>query len=116
MLYAVLTSLGVVAAFVAIAAGFVAFVSGARAVGYRGSQLLSGDVKALQRPGAETTAEGAESHSATHAEIDACRCSCGVGRRRARSPEELVAGPVQLSGLLRMVGIVPNAPIGQKRA
>ena len=60
MLYAVLTSLGVVAAFVAIAAGFVAFVSGARAVGYRGSQLLSGDVKALQRPGAETTAEGAE--------------------------------------------------------
>ena len=60
MLYSILTSLAVVAAFVGSVAGFVGFAAGARALGYRGSQLLSIEVKALQRPGVITTAEAAD--------------------------------------------------------
>ena len=60
MLYAILTSLAVAAVFVALAAWFVAFTAGARATRHRASQLLSTEVKALQRPGVATTAEKAE--------------------------------------------------------
>jgi len=60
VLYSILTSLAVVAAFVGIVAWFVGFTAGARAVGYRGSQLLSTEVKALQRPRVITTAEEAD--------------------------------------------------------
>ncbi len=60
MLYSILTSLAVVAAFVAVAAVFVGLAAGARATGYRASQLLSTEVKALQRPSVATTAEKAD--------------------------------------------------------
>ncbi len=60
MLYSILTSLGVFAAIVGIVAWFVGFSAAIRAFGYRTSQLLSTQVKALQPPGVVTAAEQAE--------------------------------------------------------
>jgi hypothetical protein len=60
VLYPILTSLAIVAVFVAVAAWFVGFTAVARATRYRASQLLSTEVKALQRPGIATTAEKAD--------------------------------------------------------
>ena len=90
MLYSILTSLAVVAAFVAIVAGFVGFAAGARATGYRASQLLSTEVKALQRPGVATTAKKAERSvgdlmhrmlKSMLVFIVAIACAAGIGRR-----------------------------------
>ena len=60
MLYSILTSLAVVASFVAVAAWFVGFAAGARATGHRASQLLSAEVRALQPSGVPMAKENAE--------------------------------------------------------
>jgi hypothetical protein len=60
VLYSILTSLGVLAAVVGIVAWFVGFLAATRAIGYRGSQLLSTQVKALEPPGVVTNAEQAD--------------------------------------------------------
>ena len=60
MLYAILTSLAVISMLAGVVAWFIGFAAAARAFGYRGRQLLSTEVKALQRSEAATAAEQAE--------------------------------------------------------
>lgn len=57
MLSTILTSLALVSALVGIVAWCVGFASAARATAHRARQVLSTDVKALQRPEAVTAAE-----------------------------------------------------------
>lgn len=60
MLRALLTCLAPVSVLVGIVAWVVGFASAARATAHRGRQVLSNDVKSLQRPGEATAAEQAE--------------------------------------------------------
>ena len=60
MLYSILTSLGIIATVVGIVAWIVGFLAAVRAIGYRGSQLLSTQVKALDPPSLATDSEQAE--------------------------------------------------------
>lgn len=60
MLYSILTSLGLLAVIAGIVAWIVGFLAAVRAIGYRGSQLLSTRVKALEPPGVVTDAEQAD--------------------------------------------------------
>ena len=60
MLYSILTSLGVFATIVGVVAWIVGFSAAVRAIGYRGSQLLSTHVKALESPDVVTGVEQAE--------------------------------------------------------
>ena len=61
MLYSILTALAVLAALIAIVVGLVGFMSAARAFAYRGSQLLSTEIKALSPPEVPTNTDRAES-------------------------------------------------------
>ncbi len=60
MLYSILTSLGLLAVVAGIVAWIVGFLAAVRAIGYRGSQLLSTQVKALESSGVVTNAEQAD--------------------------------------------------------
>lgn len=60
MLYSILTSLGLLAVGAGIVAWIVGFLAAIRAIGHRGSQLLSTRVKALESTGVVTEAEQAD--------------------------------------------------------
>ena len=64
MLHAIFDSLVLVAVVVGVVAWFVGFAAAARMTAYRASQLLSTEVKALQRAGEGTTAESTDKSAA----------------------------------------------------
>lgn len=60
MLYAILNFLCIVAVLIGVVAWCVGFAAAARATALRGSQMMSTEVKALQKPDAETATDRAE--------------------------------------------------------
>jgi hypothetical protein len=79
MLRAILTSLALTSAMVAVVAWFIGFASAAKAFTFRGRQILSTEVNALQDPEVATAAERAEKFvpplAAPYGEVHAgCPC------------------------------------------